>query len=113
MPVQDYERKLTEEMTKDYKKADRSELDKVNKEAANICDRLEIADRVEIFSETSPFISLKDHKENFNQRPSVRLINPSKSNVGKISKQILERVNKEVRMKTSANQWTSSEQAVK
>ena len=113
MPVNEYEKKLTEEVTKEYKKIDREQLDRVNAEAAMICEKLKIADRVEKFSEAEPFMTLKDHKENFNLRPSVRLINPSMSNVGIISKQILERINKAVRERTNANQWTCSEQPVK
>ncbi len=35
------------------------------------------------------FISLKDHKENFENNPKCRLINPAKSESGKLSKIIL------------------------
>jgi hypothetical protein len=113
MSAEDYEKKITEELSKDYKKVNRKELDKVNIEAAKLVEKLGISDRVEKFAEVNPFISLKDHKEDFNIRPKVRLINPSHSNVGKISRQILQRVNKEVREKTRLKQWTNSEQPVK
>ena len=49
------------------------------------------------FCESEAFITYKDHKEDFNLRPKVRLINPSMSFIGKISKQILEKANKEIR----------------
>ena len=39
------------------------------------------------------FISLKDHKENFENNSKCRLINPAKSDSGKISKLILDKVN--------------------
>ena len=39
------------------------------------------------------FISLKDHKENFENNPKCRLINPAKSDSGKISKLILDKIN--------------------
>ena len=38
----------------------------------------------------------KDHKPNFGSNPKCRLINPTKTEIGKISKQILERINKRV-----------------
>ena len=113
MSAEDYEKKITEELSKDYKKIQREELNKVNMEAANIADKLGLSDRIEVFAEVNPFISLKDHKEDFNLRPKVRLINPSHSNMGKIGRQILQRVNKEVRNKTGLRQWTNSEQPVK
>ena len=40
------------------------------------------------------FISLKGHKENFQNNPTVRLINPAKNKLGKISKVILDKINK-------------------
>ena len=51
------------------------------------------------------FITLKDHKDNFANRPTCRLINPSKNEVGSISKQILEEVNRELLNATKVNQW--------
>ena len=35
------------------------------------------------------FFILKDHKENFQNSPTVRLINPAKNGIGRISKDIL------------------------
>ena len=112
VPANDYCKKLSEELTKEYRKVNRSELDIVNRETASLCSKLEIADRVEKFSEAAPFYTLKDHKENFNTRPSIRLINPAMTQVGKISKQILEKANKIIRQKTGSKQWTSSSQPV-
>ena len=83
-----------------------------NAEAAEICKELEIEDRVMKFCESQAFITFKDHKEDFNLRPKVRLINPSMSFVGKISKQILEKANKGIREKTNLKQWTNSGQPV-
>ena len=74
---------------------------------------LEIADRVDIYKEAEPVITLKDHKDDFVARPKCRLINPAKSNVGKISKIILDNINKKIRAKTGANQWICSRDVVK
>ena len=104
VPIKEYEAKVLSELTKDYRKVDRSELDNLNKEAAKICKELEIDDRVMKFCESEAFITYKDHKEDFNLRPKVRLINPSMSFIGKISKQILEKANKEIREKTNLKQ---------
>jgi hypothetical protein len=42
---------------------------------------------------------LKDHKEDFNVNPKVRLINPTKPEVGKIAMKIIDNVVKEIRKK--------------
>ena len=59
-------------------------------------------------AERQAFITLKDHKDNFVNKPTCRLINPAKSEIGRISKQILENVNTTVRQKTGLNQWKNS-----
>ena len=54
------------------------------------------------------FITLKDHKENFNNNPTCRLINPAKSEMGLVSKKILDRINTDIRTLTMVNQWKNS-----
>ena len=46
----------------------------------------------------------KDHKLNFDNNAKCRLMNPAKSEVGKISKVLLDKINNEVRCKTNLNQ---------
>ena len=42
------------------------------------------------------YITVKDHKEDFPHKISCRLINPSKSDIGKLSKIILDKINSDV-----------------
>ena len=84
----------------------------INQEAKAIATQLNIQDRTERIAERQAFISLKDHKENFANNPTCRLINPAKSEIGRISKQILQRINTEVRNKTSLNQWKNSSSVI-
>ena len=55
--------------------------------------------------ETEAYITIKDHKDEFPNKIPCRLINPSKSNIGKISKAILDTINKNVVRSTEINQW--------
>ena len=48
-----------------------------------------IIDRVDVNAESSCFITIKDHKENFLNNLKVRLINPAKNELGRITKQSL------------------------
>ena len=51
-----------------------------------IATKLGIDDRVDTTANKDAFITLKDHKPNFANKPTCRLINPTKSKIGKISK---------------------------
>ena len=39
------------------------------------------------------FIKLNDHKPNLQNNPTVRLLNPAKNELGRISKNILDKIN--------------------
>ena len=53
---------------------------------------LKIDDGMECYSDQHAFITLKDHKDNFKNNPKCRLVNPSKSGVGRISKGYLSNI---------------------
>ena len=59
----------------------------------------------ELIAKSNAFVSLKDHKPNFSSNPKCRLINPAKSEMGKISKYFLEQLNSKVRDLSLVNQW--------
>jgi len=103
-----YDKLLMDNLTSSYKKANANTFRSINNEAKNIATNLPIDDRVECIGERQTFITLKDHKDNFVNKPTCRLINPAKSKIGRISKQILENVNTTVRQKTGLNQWKNS-----
>ena len=44
-----------------------------------------IQDKVEMNGTSNCFITLKDHKVNFLNHPTARLINPAKNEIGRIS----------------------------
>ena len=58
------------------------------------------------------FITLKDHKDNFINQPKCRLINSTKSQIGKISSQILKNINKTLRTKLNLLQWQNTKDAL-
>ena len=93
------------EINKDYKKADPKIIDEINKEHKNIARNFEIDDRIYRTADRESFCTLKDHKENFNNNPKVCLLNPTKPELGRVAKIILERINNNIREKTNAKQW--------
>ena len=73
-------------------------------EAKHIAERLKLDERIEQAAEQKAFITLKDHKPNFPNNIKCRLINPTKSNLGKISKQILQKINSKIQQPTGVLQ---------
>ena len=55
--------------------------------------------------ESEAYITVKDDKDEFPNKIQCRLINPSKSNLGKISKVILDKINRHLVASTNINQW--------
>ena len=76
----------------------------VHNHARRITEKLPISDRIEKLQETEAYITIKDHKENFPNKISRGLINPSKSSIGKISKVILDKINQQIQLITKLNQ---------
>ena len=112
VPVHEYNKLLQDNITSEYKKSDHNNVIKVNKEAANIAKKLKIDDRVDQYIESDAFITIKDHKPNFPSRIQCRLINPAKSNIGQISKSILEKKVKTLKTTLNYNQWRNSDEVI-
>ena len=54
------------------------------------------------------YITLKDHKANCATKLPYRLINPAKSEMGRVSKSILERITQNVRGALEINAWKNT-----
>ena len=52
---------------------------------------LDLRDRINTTAERESFITLKNHKKNFKIKATCRLLNPCKTEIGNISKQLLEK----------------------
>lgn len=104
----EYSKLLAENITQKYKIADDKVVDAIDKEANEIAAMLNLSDRIDRVAKKEAFITLKDHKENFQSRPKCRLINPTKNEIGKVSKIMLDRINTAIREKSKANQWRNT-----
>ena len=104
----EYDKLVSNNVTKSYKKSNIEAVNEVNKEAAAIAEKLKIDDRVQCIAENETFITIKDHKPNFPNNITCRLLNPCKSEIGRISKVYLENINNSIRTSTNLNQWRNS-----
>ena len=108
-----YKKFLKDNVTKTYQKSSDLLEKSINMEIKQIAKKLELSDRIEHLARSPAFITLKDYKENFSSKLPYRLINPSKSELGKVSKQILEKINKVMVQHLNVNQWKNSTSVIK
>ena len=105
----EYNRLLKNNITQEYKKCRIDEVNKVTKEDKKMAEKFKIDNR-QIF-QTIPreaFQTFKDHKTTFATNKQSRLLNPCKPELGKVSKQIVEKIVKIIRQKTGFLQWKNS-----
>ena len=105
---EDYMTLVNKNVTKTYKKTNPNVPDIITLEDKKIAEKIELADRIEVSASRDSFNTLKDHKPDFINNPTCRLINPSKSEIGVIIKNILDRINKELIQATKVNLWKST-----
>ena len=81
-------------ITSTYEKANGNIRKRINEKGKQVVKKSlnKIINRMDVNAEFNCFIAIKNHKENFLNYPKVRLINPAKNELGKISKTILHNV---------------------
>ena len=112
MDVHEYQQKLELEIRRSYKKVDHGIIEDIDTEAASFANKFHLDDRIEGIALKPSFLTIKDHKEDFPTKVSYRLINPAKSNIGSITKTILQRVNKNIKEVTEVNLWRNTKEAI-
>ena len=112
VPREEYERILQGNITKTYRKSPTDVPNKINKEAQQLAKHYKLADRIDQLNEQQCFVTIKDHKEDFRTNPKFRLINPTKSEMGKLSKGILDRINNDLRTTIQCNQWKDKDAVI-
>ena len=106
--VTKYRELLQNNVTKDYKIAAEGKQAEIDRRTNILAQHLKIEDRMEQHTATPAFITLKDHKDNFSTDTKCRLINPAKSNLGIVSKKLLEKFIKQIKTNSGHNLWKSS-----
>ena len=112
VPPKKYLSMIDKEIQKNYKKETPENVKEVNSEHAKTATELEIGDRVFKTAPREAFITLKDHKSDFPTNPKVRLINPSKPELGRVAMLILDNMIKEIRSKNAELKQATNTKAV-
>ena len=109
MSAETYNSLLDKAVFKDFKKAKEGEEERITNEAKIAATKLEISERVFRTEMKSAKVTVKDHKQDFMNKPQTRLINPTKSNLGRVSKRKVEKLNQQLRSKTKSQQWLNTD----
>ena len=100
-------------VTKAYRKTSKNVPNVVISVDRKVAEKLLLDDPIEVSANTGDvFITMKDHKPDFLNNPTCGLTNPSKSEIGIISKQILDNRNKKAINAMQVNQWKSTSNAI-
>ena len=107
-----YENIVTNAITTSYKKVSNKIQDQINQKGKEIIKDKAVINRMFVNGKNNCFITLKDHKHNFENHPKVRLLNPAKNELGRISKTILEKINSNLRAVLKLNQWKDTSNVI-
>ena len=108
----EHEKLVNNAVTATYKKAPEGIKTKIDKEGIKIAEKAGVLDRMEVNGTGNCFVTLKDHKENFENKPTVRLIDPAKNEIGRISKDVLDEINSRLKMSLGVNQWKDKTEVI-
>lgn len=96
-----------------YYKTENTNLYKeVNIEARRIANHLKLNNRIEYLLLSQLFTTFKDNNTNFNRNPTFRLINPVKTEIGIISKIILDFILNELSIELNLQIWGNSKSVI-
>ena len=108
----EHDKLLSNNITKTYRKCSSTAKRHIDKEARELSKHLELDNRMEQYAERNAFITLKDHKDNFTRNLPCRLINPSKSEMGRVAKACLDKIVQDITAITNANQWRNTSSVI-
>ena len=87
-------------------------IEQINKDTCNFASRLHIEDTLGKFKKKEAYILFKDHKPNFENKLQTRLINPSKTELARISKYIIQNIVTNVKEANHSNLWGNSYETI-
>ena len=107
-----YEKLVNNAITTSYKKISNKAQDQINNHGKNKLKDKEVIRRMFVDGKQKYFITSKDHNSNFQNNPIVRLLNPSKNELGRIRQTILDKINVILRYSLYLNQWKNTQEVI-
>ena len=105
---EEYRRLLQNAVTTTYKKSNKAAERRISCEEIKYTKEANILDKVEVNETSNFFFTLNDHKETFLNHPTTRIINLTKNEIGRISKQILDQINSKLCEILKVKEWKNT-----
>lgn len=107
---------ITDEVPRYYKKKKKKSptlyIENINNEVKNLMAKLGINDKVNILYGNQAFLMVNDHKDDFLNSPSFRLIKTTETELDIVNQRILQKVCNLLRVATQANQWKGTNERI-
>ena len=104
----EYEQILNNKIMESYKIDHSNTITKINRDTAKFTSKMQIVNRLGKIEEKSAYILFKDHKKHFLDTKQARLINPTKTELGLISKKLIQRITSRLLNDPKYNLWKDS-----
>ena len=101
----EYEQILNNKIMESYKIDHSFIITQINRDTAKVTWKIETVDRFGKIEEKSAQILFKDRKRNFLDRKQARLINPTKPELGLLSKDLIQRITSRLLSSPKYNLW--------
>ena len=114
MNANKYKKLMKNSITSEYSIDNENTINDINNEAAQILSKqMSLKNKkVPKYEVNEAFLSIKDHKANFPHDINCRIINSSKTHLGKLSRTILQKHITTIRKKSMLNQWKNSGEVI-
>ena len=113
LPPEQYDELKRDTVTKQYKLDKKNAtIKRINNDTYECANELKISDRMGFLKQTESYLLLKDHKNDFLNKKQVRLINPAKTELGKVSKIIIQNIVCKLKEKLNYNLWINTREAI-
>ena len=104
----EYEQILNNKITESYRIDHCSIPALINKDTAKFASKLQIVDRLGKIDEKCPYILFIDNKNNFQDRKQARLINPTKTELDSVYKDLMQKTTSSLLSSPKYNLWNNS-----
>ena len=108
----DYKRLLDENFIKTFQKSTKQLENNLIMKTKHFVKNIKVEDWIESLVQKTAFITPKENKANFGTSHPCRLIKPSKSEMGNVSKVKLEKVSEKLVTSLNLNQWKNTDSVI-
>lgn len=112
VPVETYKKLMVDEISKAYKRTEGGKIKEMDTKARETIEKIDLEERIMKTKKQDAFCKLKDHKDMFQRNPAIRLINPTRQDIGQISRLVLKKMIKHIKRKLSINLWDNTQDMI-